>query len=288
MWKGKMGGKKKTLSIFIKGNDDITDTLISLQHGGRKLDRGLREIIHEKYHGSFDIEIIHEPCGRSDLIIQQLGMVPEEIRQQGFNDDENLITPQFKSRLFEKQVDVVVFSIKPEVTHSLWRHRQKRYLFYPHPDWEQKWTFLQKQWFQEQFSPMGLIQVQKFKENFIQLIRTVKERLGAHIIVYNCSSIDPEDPTHNYYKLQDDNLSLRIHKFNLALMEISVLEGISIIDIDRLIAELGGDGHVLKCLCYSNAAYYDICQEFQRVLEDIGFFENRPLIMQIGQREGLK
>lgn len=287
MQKVKMGGEKKTLRIFIGDNNDITDSLLSLQHGGQKLDLGVNDLVHKKYHGLFNIEIIREPFGRSDLMIQQPGVVPEELFQHKL-DDENFVTTQFKSRLFEEQVDVVVFSLRPEITDSLWRHRQKGYLFYPPPDWEKRWTLMQKQWFQEQFSPIGLISVQQFKENFVRLIRAVKERLGAHIIVYNCSSVDPEDHTYSYYKLQDDVLSLRIHKFNFALIEISVSEGISIIDTDRLIAELGGERHVIKCLSYSKEACFAICQEFQRVIEDIGFFENRPLLMQIGQRGELR
>lgn len=278
--------EKKTIRIFIKGNDDITDSLLSLQYGGQKIARGLHELIDEKYHGAFSIEVIREPFGHSDLIIQQLGIVPEELLQMELDNKENFITTQFKSRLFEEQGNVVVFSMQPDITHLLWKHRQKGYLFYPHPNWGEKWTSKQKQWLQENFFPVEFIQVQQFKDNFIKIIRAIKECLKAHVIMYNCSSFDPEDKQSNYYKRHDDTLAVRIQKFNLALMDISVLEGISIIDVDRLIAELGGGRHVLQCLSYSNEAYHAICQEFQRILKDIGFFENRPLIPQIGQKEG--
>lgn len=283
MQKVKMGGEKKTLRIFIQESSDITNSLLSLKQGGQKLDLGLHDLIHQKYHGLFNLEIIRDPIGRSDLVVQQPGVIPEELLRYKL-DGENSISCQFEPLLFEEQVDVVVFSLQPEITCPLWRHRQKDALFCPPPDWEKRWTPMQKQWFQEQFSPIGLIQVQQFKENFVRLIRAIKERLHAHIIVYNCSSVDLEDQTYNYYNRQNDVLSLRIHKFNFALIEISTSEGISIIDVDRLIAELGGERHVMKYLSYSKEACYAICLEFQRVLEDIGFFENRPLLMQIGQR----
>jgi hypothetical protein len=77
---------------------------------------------------------------------------------------------------------------------------------------------------------------------------------------------------------------VRISLFNLALYEISVLEGISIIDVDRMIAELGAENHVVGPMTYSDAAYHHITQEFLRVMEDIGFFEHRPLMLQIGKR----
>lgn len=280
MRKPKMGGGKR-LHVFIKGNDDVRDSLLSSREGGKMVRRGLRELIRDKYLGDFNIETDHEPCGRFDLLLQQLGgsTFAEDLSKAGLDIDGNFLAAQFQSRLFEEAPDLIVFSIQSEVDHDMWRHRQKGYFFCPPPRWEQVWSPYQKEWFLEQFSTMGLIEVHQFKENFIRLIKAVKERLDAHIIVYNRSSMDPDDHTHNYHGLEE-TLALRIHKFNLALMEISVLEGISIIDVDRLTAEFDGRGgrHALKAL------HFTICQEFLRVLEDIGFFENRPLVMQMGRR----
>ena len=122
------------------------------------------------------------------------------------------------------------------------------------------------------------------KESFLRIIASVKERLDAHVIVYNCSSYDPADLTHNFYG-REETLTLRIQKYNMALMEISAREGISIIDVDRLIAGLAGERHVVAPLRYSAETYQAMGLEFLRVLEDIGFFENRPLIRQIGRKE---
>ena len=281
--KTKMGGKER-LRLFLKGNRDLLDSLLSLRESGQKLDRGLRDLIGEKYHGAFQIDLIHEPCARSDFLIQQreLGCVAEELRQQGM-DDNRAIADIFGSRLFEEEIDVAVFSLQPEISHSLWKHRQEGYLFCPPPHWEEERPPLRKQWLQEQFHPTGLLDVKQFQANFVRLIREIKERLGAHVIVYNCSSFDPEDRTSNYHNIEDTK-SLRVQKFNLALMEISALEGISIIDVDRLIAELGGDKHVQKAFDYSSEACRAICREFLRVLEDIGFFEDRPLVPQLGKK----
>ena len=77
---------------------------------------------------------------------------------------------------------------------------------------------------------------------------------------------------------------LRLHKLGLALLELSIQEGISLIDVDRQLAELGAQRHVRAAGRYSEEAYQTIGREFVRVLEDIGFFENRPLIQQLGQR----
>jgi hypothetical protein len=279
-----MGGKER-LGIYINGNDDITDSVLSVSEGGRKIDRGLRDWLQEQYNGAFDVELVHEPSGRSDLLLQQLEMesLPRDLAEQGF--DDHLIATQFRSRLWQSQgeIDVVVFSIQPEVAHNLWRHREQGYLFYPPPRWEEEWTPFQKGWLQEQFSPLGLLGVEQFKEIFGRLIREVKGRLGSHIIAYGASSFDPDHHTHNYHGLEDPP-ALRIDKFNLALMQLSASEGVSIIDVDRIIALLGGARHVNKLFDYSGVACEAVGQEFLRVLADIGFFENRPLVMQGGQR----
>ncbi|HWT82202.1 MAG TPA: hypothetical protein VN648_25745 [Candidatus Methylomirabilis sp.] len=279
----KMGGKE-LLRIFLKGNEDLTGSLLSREEGGRALDRSLRDLIAEKYGGSVKVEVFHEACGRSELLLQQLdGMSPpKDWRAIGLGDAANGVMAECESRVFEESMDVLVLSLQPEITHSLWRHRQSGYLIYPHPSWERQWPPAWHQWFREQFSPVGLLQVDQFTDNYLRLIRAIKARLDVHILVYNCSSFDPNDRTHNYYG-HDDTLALRIHKFNLALMKLSALEGISIIDVDRLLAELGAERHTLGALRYSPAAHQVICREFLRVLEDIGFFESRPLIIQLGQ-----
>jgi hypothetical protein len=120
------------------------------------------------------------------------------------------------------------------------------------------------------------------KENLARLIRGVKERLDAHVLICNVSTVDPQDQVHNYHG-RPDTWALRAHKFNLALMELSVQEGISVIDVERLVAEHGASRHVLQAGCYSPQVNQAICQELLRVLEDIGFFEERPLVMQVGR-----
>jgi hypothetical protein len=120
------------------------------------------------------------------------------------------------------------------------------------------------------------------KEHLWRLIRDVKERLGAHVLICNVSTVDPEDQVHNYHG-RPDTWALRAHKLNLALMELSVQEGTSVIDVERLVAEHGASRHVLQAGRYSPQVNKAICQELLRVLEDIGFFEDRPLVMQVGR-----
>ena len=124
--------------------------------------------------------------------------------------------------------------------------------------------------------------VEEFKRSLIDQIRQIKQQLNAHVIVYNCSSVDPGDHVYNYHGIPD-TFAIRVNRANLALMQISQMEGISIIDVERIVGHLAGEKVVKGPLDYTDETYAAMGQEFVRVMEDIGFFENRPLVMQVGE-----
>lgn len=284
MLKPKMGGKSN-LRILLKGDEDVTNSLLSLSEGGKKLNKGLRDLIQEKYQGAFQVEIISEPGERSDILVQKINQVPipDVLKLPGIEPEKSW---HKQSCLFDQNqnLDVIVFSLQPEIIHSLSKHRQTGYLLNPPDDWPRRWTEAQQQDFKEQFESVGLLPVQQSQENLSQIINYVKEKVGAYIIFYNCCTIDPNDEVYNYYQ-QEEPLSLRIKQFNLALMKLSILAGISIVDVDYQLAALGAERHIPKVLDYSLEAQEAICQEFLRVIEDVGFFEKRSLLMQVGQQK---
>ncbi|AFY35394.1 hypothetical protein [Calothrix sp. PCC 7507] len=287
----RMGGKQ-SIRILVKGERDVIDSLLPATQGGRKLEKGLQDLIKEKYDRAFQIEIIYEPGGRSDLWLQQLREIPFLNELHAFEQSgrfsskqlETLLTEQSPTSLLAADIDIIVFSTQAEITKNLWRHRQTGYLTDIAEDSEQQWSEVEKQELQQHFSPTGLLSIEESQTNFSQLIQLLKEKTGAYIICYNCCDFDPSDRTTNYYQ-QEDTLSIRIQKLNLALIKLSIQEGISIIDVESVLAELGTEQHILKALEYSLAAEEAICQEFLRVVEDVGFFEHRPLLMQIGLKK---
>ena len=112
----------------------------------------------------------------------------------------------------------------------------------------------------------------------------VGDQLGSHVLVANASTIDPADATHNYAGTTTDPVSLRVHRLAHMLVGVSHEEGISIIDIDRVIAELGATGNVEAAMSYGPAACAAIADELVRVLEDYGFFDERTLVAQVGAK----
>lgn len=123
----------------------------------------------------------------------------------------------------------------------------------------------------------------RFEDLLREVVRLIKEHLSSHVFVVNASSVDPGFKTSSYAQLDYEPPELRAHRFNLAAIRVSSDEGISIIDADRLIAELGGSGVVRAFLEYEAPAAEAISRETLRVVEDYGFLDNRPLLPQVGR-----
>lgn len=126
--------------------------------------------------------------------------------------------------------------------------------------------------------------VEEFRRQMARLVSVLKEA-GAHVLILNCSSFDPMDRTTSYSAVED-SWSLRVHYLNRELVALSMSEGVSIVDVDRLIAGLGGAEHVPGALNYSTVACDAIAREVLRVIQDYGFLEARPLVAQVGRRGG--
>jgi hypothetical protein len=118
-------------------------------------------------------------------------------------------------------------------------------------------------------------------DRYRECARLIREDLGAHMVVANGSSVDPRSPAGAAAETSAD----RVRRLNLMIIRASMLEGISVLDVDRLAAELGAGKNVTGFLEYADGLREEIGREFVRVLAYYGFFEERPLIAQVGQSE---
>lgn len=121
-----------------------------------------------------------------------------------------------------------------------------------------------------------------FRSSMIDAIQRIKESSGARVIVMNASSYDPTETISNHQLADSEPLSVRAHRLNLEAMRLSFDEGISVLDIDRIIAEMGGKEHVSAFLEYSPEARAAIVDELVAVIDDYGYFDDRPILEQVG------
>ena len=276
----KMGGKP-TLRLAIQESYDVVNSLLPRGEGGQELPGGLQALVRQKYDGVYDLEIARLPIGRSDLLLHQLDPLTAPGGAGQPTETQGLPERRAATQLIEQGPDVLVMSICPDLMQSTWRNPSSGHSVssplqsgpggsQPESTWAAPLT------------PAGVTQADQFEENLLRIIKFIKQQVGAHVIVYNASPFDPDDKLYTFRGV-DDTFALRTQRFNLALIRLSLAEGISIVDVERLVAELGASEHVTRPLRYSGQVYTAACGEVMRILEDIGFFERRPITMQVGQ-----
>ena len=272
----KLGGQPR-LRLLAQDSPDVRVSLLGPEvdePAGSRLDLAIRE----RYDGRHTAEVVLDPELTWRLQACALGLaVPEAdaANRQGRAGGE-------AQRATLRGVDVVVLTGQAMLTEAWWRHRASGHLVMPPGDWMSSWSEPRKAWLRAHCAPVGPPTVAELAASLRGLTAEVKDEVGAHLLFYNCSPIDPSDDVFNYHR-RPETMVERIRKLNLLLLKLSVVTGISIIDVERVVATLGM-AEVPERLCYSERAAAAIGEEVLRVLDDIGFFEVRPLLLQVGSR----
>jgi hypothetical protein len=197
---------------------------------------------------------------RSDLLLQTYSGVSQDFVDE-LQTKFELPPASFAPTLFEPSFSVpglpgsaafpktvVVLSILPDLTRSVYRHHRSGSLVDPGTAWLNNLAsalanLSMATWFRENFESVGRISVGQFAENYRQLIPAIKRETGAHVLVFNSLEIEPLDPTHNY-SLRNLASTSRRRRFNIALTELSQELDFHVVDVDRVLKEQGVDRQV--------------------------------------------
>jgi hypothetical protein len=256
----------RRLTIFAKGNLDVRDTLHALKLADKLVWNGVNEILRARNHGVV-ARVRHETWTRSDALLDANGTVPQALAERVLALGAYPATSQFSRALFETDADAVVLSIQPDLTTGLLRHRRDGFLFYPN-DWR-AWVASDQAWLRESFVGTGLIDPAASMANFARIIAKIRERTRAPILVYNVSSVVPGDQIHSHEGI-DEIFSTRIRRFNLGLVGLSQQTGISIIDVDTIVARAGADRMKYDAVHLTGEGCRAVAEEVVRVIEDLG------------------
>lgn len=263
----------KRLTIFAKGNLDVRDSLHSLRVGGTVQWNGLNEIVRERFPGLV-VRVRHETSSRSDALLRARGTVPAALSGRSPPLAAFPFASQFSDAVYAGDADVVVLSLQADLTMELLRHRRDGFLILP--DGFASWPADDRRWAREEFVPTGLLDVATAMANFEAIVARLRERSSAPVLIYNFPSVVPGDTVHCHEGLED-LLSTRIRRFNLALTELSQRTGISVIDVDRIVARAGADRVKLDALHLSAEGCRLVAEEVVRVLADLGCLPAGPV-----------
>ena len=267
-----MGGKA-VLKLFTQRERDISPIVDGL----------LGRHISKKYP-STTIQPILDRAGRSDHLLQKLsgGSIPSELTDMGFGG--TFLKDQFSTPLADPSIDVVVLSAASDLEATNWVHRSHGWAVSPPTDWTEVWSDNLRGRFEQEFEETDLLTADEYTSAIRDVIARIREVTGAHVILLGTSTLGGELVS-TYFDREDDH-RLRSHRFNAAQIRLSMALGVSVVDVDRIIANVGGATTVTAPLEYSAEAQDAIAADLVYVLHDIGFFEERPLVAQVGQEWG--
>jgi hypothetical protein len=271
-------GGEKRLGIFASGSCHL-QALFACAPLIREAARGTVCVYHD---GS-------QATGSSELELQTLRGLPAEWLGPVV-EKLHLGADYFRPRLFEKTFtvpgrddlggfpkSVVVLSIASDAAgRTLYRHRRHGFLVDPGGGWLRSLhTALDDlpgvAWFRENFESAGQVSPAAFAENYTRLIRELRDRVGAPVVVFNIFSVEADNPTHNYQCVKRSDV-MRWREFNVALAELSRRLDFPIVDLDRTLRRNGVRGQITAAH-FTPRANALIAREAFRVLRELGVFD---------------
>ena len=255
---------KKRLTIFAKGNVDLHDSLHSCVIAGELRWNGINEVVRRRHPGTL-IWLKHETWTRSDALLAG-GVVPSTLAARSLALGAYPVESQFSVALFTFDADAFVLSIMPDAATCLLKHRQTGFLFYPGDT--TGWPVADRNWLKTEFASLPLIEVTQSFANLERIVEMIRERTDVPILIYNLSPIVPGQIVHCLQGL-GETFATRIRRFNLALADLSEKTGISIIDVDEILARAGADRLKVDAMHLAPEGYRLIAEEVVRVLEDL-------------------
>lgn len=256
------------LTILAKGNADVRDSLHALHENGAVAWNGLNGLMRER-HPEWTARVIHETMTRSDALLAPAAATPPALAGHVLPLGPYPAGSQFDTRLFDGGADIVVLSIQPDVMNRLVRHAGDGHLFYPHD--AAAWPEQDRRWLVDQYRPEPPLDPAQSMANFARVVARIREKGDPIVLVFNLSPIVPWERVHCYEGV-GETLAERIRKFNLALTELSRTTGISIVDVDAVLARAGAERLKLDAVALNAEGCRLVAEEVLRILEDLGCF----------------
>ena len=258
----------KRINLFAKGNVDVHDSLHSCRIGGELLWNGINDLLRTTDRG-VTVRLRHETMTRSDALLHSDGVVPPALVERNLKLGAYPPESQFSRAIFETTADAIILSVQPDVASGMRRHKAEGYFFYPSE--VSSWSADDKNWLNAHFDSVNRLSVADSMANLAAITGKIREKSEAPILIYNLSPVIAHETVHCYLGL-GETLSTRIRRFNLGLAELSEEIGVSIVDVDTIVARHGADALKIDAMHLTAKGYELVAREVVRVLADLGLF----------------
>jgi hypothetical protein len=268
------GGSVKRLTLFAKGNADIRDSLHFCRVAGTLRWNGINEALKTS-HPDTIVRVRHETCTRSDAVLAAEGTIPASLQARNLMLGAYPAPSQFSTALFDTPVDAVVLSLQPEISTGLFRHRGDGYLFYASDLFS--WAEADRAWLRAEFEPLGLLSVDAAMRNLAALVERIRAIRDVPILIYNLSPYIPGEIVHCHQGF-DETFATRIRRFNLGLVELSERTGISIVDVETVLARHGAERLKIDAMHLTGEGYELVAREVVRICDDLGLLDQERIV----------
>jgi hypothetical protein len=256
----------KRLTILAKANADVRDSLYAQVENGIVAWNGINSALAGQLAAP-KIRVLHETMTRSDAVAGLRGAGAPAGLDRTLPLGPFKPAAQFSTRLYEGGFDAVVLSIQADVMHRLARHRADGHLFLPHGAGD--WDAADREWLISHYDEAPPLAPEQSMHFLARLARRVRRARDVPILIYNLSPVLPWERIHDY-RGTDETLGERIRRFNLALIGLSRAEGLSIIDVESIVARLGVAEAKRDAVILTARGCAGVAAEVVRVLGDLG------------------
>jgi hypothetical protein len=251
--------------LFLKANVDVVDSLHSCRLGGQLRWNGINEILRDRHPGTL-IRLHHETSTGFLPLREAGGQPPLEVAERAHLLGSFSAASQYSTAIYRTEVDAIVMSIQPELQVAVHRHRSDGYLM--HAADAAAWPTQDQDWLRRYFTPGEPPDAAASVAAFEALFERIRHHTDAPILVYNMSPIIPGERIHCFQGFEDI-FSTQIRRFNLGLLELSEKLGISVVDVEGVLARAGADRLKLDAVHLTPEGYRMVAEEVVRVLEDL-------------------
>lgn len=222
----------------------------------------LRERVLGAGSKSSDLELLVEPGTCTAVLLQRIDADITRPGDQGPPGLEEWFASMFATPVEPKNLVALLHTLYYDVIgSSVFRNRDFGYVVQPPSNYLETWDEGSIRWLRQHFESLEPQSADEVGEGLRRLAELLPD---GNLIVYNTSTVFTDDET-----VRGEHRTLRAHRMALTLDKAAEDVNISIIDVDRVIAELGANEHIVGPGVYSAAAAMAIAEEASELILDL-------------------